>query len=700
MKQSTVKKVIIVLIGIIGLAYAISQLRAGAYPVYSRVETITDLKQLFPLSAIQIRERVQASLDDLKKEIDALLAIDDSSRTFANTAKKLDQITSLSNAMVLKQVLWTLEVTSPDERLRTVCHDLQITMQDFFIEHLANNVELYQAFKAYAHGAAPKENLDEKQRYFIDETLKGFEHAGLGMPEGVRAEIKRVQKELATLCLQFETNIDSDTSKVLVDESELEGVTQSFKSSLAKEGDQYVLSTQFPVYLQIMEQCTVAQTRKKMYKAYNQRAYPSNDVILKEIIAKRDELARLLDKPSYATYDLEDQMVKTPERAREFLTRLLAPAVDKAGKELEVIARELPSGVTRNPDGTFNPWDIAYLLNWYKKTHLSVDEQKVAEYFPAQQTIAGLLGIYEKFFSLQFKQESLSGLWTDELIVLSVYRQGEDQLLGYFILDLYPRPFKYGHACHNTLIPSTFDESGKPNVAVSIVIANFPRATADKPALFDRKYVETFFHEFGHALHALLGRTHIASFAGTNVKTDFVELPSQMLEEWLEDREILRMLSSHYQTGEPLAQEMIDRILTLSKVDAGLFLSRQLFYALLSLDLFAPGADKDPYQLSKQLFEQTRPFVQFDKDDRTYASFGHLTGYGAKYYSYLWSKVFALDLFETIKTHGLLNPHIGDRYVRQVIGQGGSVDPDQLLIDFLGRKPSERPFLRYFGLSL
>lgn len=671
----------------------------GSRTMYAHVNSITDLKALFPLSTNEIKRRVDESLAQLTQDLDALLAIADDQRSFANTAKKLDEMMSLSNAVVLLHTISLLEMVSPDEAIRNECHEQQIKMQDFFIEHVSNNVQLYRAFKAYAHDNALKEVLDNKQRYFIEETVKGFEHAGLGLPEGVRNEVKRVQKELAALCLQFDTNIAADETTLKVKEAELEGVTEDFKKSLTKEGDDYVLTMQAPTFIMIMENCSVAEIRKKMLRAYRNRAYPANDRLLKEIVAKRDELARLLDVPSYTAYDLEDQMVKNPARVREFLDQLFEPVMRKAAEEFKTLTTQLPHSVTLEPNGQLQPWHLAYVNNWYKKNYLSVDEQKVAEYFPAEKTIAGLLSIYEKFFSLQFKEHPIDGLWYDDLTLLEVFPQGSDQLLGYFILDLYPRPFKYSHACHATIIPSTIDIHGKPNVAVSLVIANFPRATADKPALFERTYVKTFFHEFGHALHALLGRTTLASFSGTSVKTDFVEMPSQMLEEWLQDKEILSMLSSHYQTGESLPDELIEKIMALRTSTAGMSLARQLFFAYLSLQLFEAGAQKDPYAMSIELSKKTRPFLVFDPEDHDYAAFGHLTGYGAKYYSYMWSNVFALDLFDTISQHGLLNPQIGARYVTQVIGQGGSVDPDKLLEDFLGRKPSQKAFLKHYGLQ-
>lgn len=232
------------------------------------------------------------------------------------------------------------------------------------------------------------------------------------------------------------------------------------------------------------------------------------------------------------------------------------------------------------------------------------------------------------------------------------------------------------------------------------MIANFTKPTAHKPSLLKRDEVKTFFHEFGHALHAILGATEIASLSGTNTKRDFVELPSQMLEEWLHDKDILKKVSKHYITGQPLPDEIIDTLLQLKNLTTGYFVVRQAYLSSIALFYFkkADNGTKDPYSIMKQLFTTMLPYIAFSEDNHFYASFGHLTGYSAKYYGYLWSKVFALDLFATIKQYGLLNPEIGKKYVTEVIGKGGAQDPNELLYNFLGREPNAQAFLQDMGL--
>ena len=373
----------------------------------------------------------------------------------------------------------------------------------------------------------------------------------------------------------------------------------------------------------------------------------------------------------------------------------------------------MPETTSLTQDGKMKTWDYRYITNSYKKKNFNLDENVIAQYFPADNTIEQLLKIYEVFMDLTFKPVDIHGLWSDQVKSIAVYSKENDQLLGYLLLDLYPRPNKFSHACQSTIIPAIRNNGP----SLSVVVANFPppfvlsspaksktktgvsKDISDKPALLKLNDVETFFHELGHALHAILGATHIASFSGTNVKTDFVEMPSQMLEEWVSDKEILKRISQHYQTGQPMPDELIDKILALKHFATGAFLQRQCYLSLLDLEYFKEGKDKNPKKIYNQLADKLRKNTYYDPDDNMFASFGHLCGYGAKYYSYMWAKVFAIDMFSEIKKHGLLNPKIGKKYIETVIGKGGSKDPKELLRKFLGREPSHQAFFEYMGMA-
>jgi thimet oligopeptidase len=664
------------------------------------VDTVADIIALLPKTAAEIAIQTDALIAQTAQDIHSIITIAHEQRTFKNTIRALDIVTELSPLAVKSDIFQTLEMTSPDAAIRAAAHDALLKIQSFWVDTVSTNRQLYTACKQYADQKSSQENLTAPERYYLKQLIDGFEHAGLHLPDEQLNRVKELKKELAQLALAFEQNTAEDKTTIAVDVAGLAGLDNDFILQLKKTDDGlYSVGVDYPTFYNIIENCTVEDTRKRLSSAFANRAYPINEDILKRIIAVRDELARLVGSVSYAHLDLSEQMVKTPERARAFIEDLLVRCAPKEAQEIQQWTQQLPESVTLDADGKVKSWDLAFIKSAYKKKNFDIDERKIAEYFPMENTVAELLDIYRQFLSIEFEQTALSGVWHEDVTLITVYTKDKSEIIGYLLLDLYPRPNKYSHACHITMVRAHCTPEGKRMPAVSTVLANFPKPTPDKPALLMRNDVSTFFHEFGHALHALFGATTLGGFAGTSVKRDFVELPSQMLEEWLHNKQIIKKVSKHYKTGQPLADDMVDKIVSLSKFDTGTFLQTQCFYSLMALDLFAPGADKDPYVIMTQLQQRTRPHVSLNPHGHMYASFGHLTGYGAKYYGYMWSKVFALDLFNEIKRQGLLDPVIGEKYVSEVLSKGGSVDPDELLKNFLGREPNNQAFIADLGLE-
>lgn len=660
----------------------------------------TDIISLFELTADDITTNTPLYIAQAKDIIDAIIAIPDNQRTYANTARPLDEVFSLSNLAIAHRVYEALELLHPDEKIRNTAHDAYIAIQAFWVDYAMSNKALYNALVAYASEQIEHEGLSAQQRYFINDTIDSFKREGLSLPDETLEKVNTLRKELAQLSADFDRNIAQDNSSISVTRDELEGLDDDFLATLKQTNDGlYILGVDYPTYFRVMDNCSVASTRQKLYSVFNNRAYPVNEELLKSIIVKRDKLAHLLGYVDFAHCDIDNQMAQTPERAQAFINDMTERSAVKTEKEFAMLTQTLPSSVELTADGKIQPWDIAYLQNTYKKTNFNLDEQKIAEYFPMQKTVDELLDIYRQFFSIEFQEIPATGLWHEDVTVVRVLNKQGDELLGTLMLDLYPRPNKYSHAAHTTIIPSTYKPDGTRIPDVSIVIANFSKPTATQPSLLKRSEVETFFHEFGHALHAVLGATEIASLSGTHTKTDFVELPSQMLEEWLTNKDILKKVSGHYITGQPLPDDIIDTIIELKNLTSGYFVTRQTFLASMALAYFGTGDNKDPYDIMKQLYTKIMKHCAFSKDNHFYTSFGHLTGYGAKYYGYLWSLVFALDIFATIKKHGLLNPEIGQKYIKEILSKGGAQDPNELLYNFLGREPNSQAFFEEMGLK-
>lgn len=665
-----------------------------------QIQRPRDIVPLFDMTPAQISERMHAYCADTRQQVIALLAIPEAERTFANTIEEYDRIVGYSPLSVHRSVVAVLSMVHPDAQIRDAANQAALAMNEFMIDLIGSNHELYYAGKAYAEGNALHENLSQNQWYYLNDFLEGCRKEGLGLPKTRSAQVSQLKKEISALCIAFQNNISHDNRTIAVTREGLQGVSEYFINGLTRSEDGlYILGVDYPTRTAVMEHCRVEETRKLFYRAFTNRAYPVNDAVLQDIFQKRHALANLLDFETFAHADLSFCMAKDPAVVETFLLNLLEKASGKELAEFRKSTKELPVSVELTADGRLKPWDIAYLHTSYVKKHFALDEQVIAEYFPQESVMKGLFDIYETFFSLTFKEAQVQGLWHEDVRAIEVYAKDSAQLLGCLLLDLHPRPHKYSHACEANIIPAIVCADGTKPPAVAVVIANFARSTATQPALWHRtQAVRTFFHEFGHALHDVLGRTRLAGVAGTSTKIDFVELPSQMLEYWLEDHAIIKNLSKHYQTGAQLPDEIAEQIKAVEQCYSGFDVRAQIIYALLSLTCHQ-NTGKLPNDIVRELHEKIASNVAFDPENHFYASFGHLSGYGARYYGYLWSQVFARDIFAEIKKHGLLNSEIGARYVEEILSKGGSKDPSELLYAFLQRKPNHDAFLASLGFA-
>lgn len=671
--------------------------------VNGKFKDVDDVVNIFPKSSADVEKRVELAKDMVTKDLEKILKIKSEERTFENTPLALDRLEGRFG--VAANGIESLEMVSPDDKIRNACHDAAIKLSEFAVDAFMNR-DIYKAFKEYIDGEnIKKANLDSEEQCFLEKRMRDFKRQGFDLPEKDFEEVKAIQKEISKLGLEFDKNVNTDKSFITVEEKDLKGLEKDFIENLKKDDDgRYILTCDYPIYFEVMQHCSVVDTRKNLNHIFTNRAYPQNIDLLNSIIKKRDQLAKKLGFQSFTHLNLDSQMVKTPQRAQEFLSGLIKKAMIKTDKEFAELIKELPEGVELDENGKMNPWDFSYVTACYKKKLFQVDEREIAKYFPVQNTLEKIFEIYQKFLNLEFKfVDNVKDLWHQDVKVVEVFDKSNNELRGTLFLDLYPRDNKYGHACMMDIVSTTKiknKETGKYEVTptVIVVVGNFPKATKDKPALLKHDDVETFFHEFGHAMHGLLGRTEMNSFSGTNVKRDFVEMPSQMFEEWLWDKEILKDVSKHYQTGESLPNDLIDKKIALKKFDSGNYVTRQVWLSFIALDCFLQGEQKDTNEIIKNLHEKYIKNIRFNPESHFQASFGHLIGYGAKYYGYMWSRVFALDMFDKVKKHGLLNYEIGEELIDKVLGKGGSVDPDILLKNFLGREPNQDAFLKEYGI--
>ncbi|KEG10282.1 putative thimet oligopeptidase, putative,metallo-peptidase, clan MA(E), family M3 [Trypanosoma grayi] len=684
-----------------------------ALRIFADVGNVKNCASMFPKTVSACQLVAQEAKTRAMKKLNEIYSCPDASRTFANTAELAD--IAAAEFDISTSLLSVAMSVLPDESTREEANKQIVELKSFEIDNFQSNKRLFEALKTVSLSPGYKEEYingskNKEYSYWLEEELRDYRRKGMELPEDKFNEVVALQKELSALCTTFSRNISEDKSQVLVSAEELKGVPENVINGLKKTDDgMYILKMDYPTFFGVMKNCEVAATRKAMARAAANKAYPMNGAVLKEMIAKRQKLAELLGFPSYSYLNLDDKMAKSPDIARSFVDDLIPRLQKKWKSELEMIKKHLHESCVLTEEGLLQEYDVSFMMNQIKKNQLNVSETEIQEYFPLDVTVKGLFDIYQAFFDLTFTRiDNGSELWDKDAFTLHVAERATGRTLGHVILDLFPRDGKYSHACCHSVVPPVLLEGAEDEFspALAVVIANFPAPSGDQPALFLHDDVTTFFHEFGHAIHGLMGRSRMATFAGTNVKWDFVELPSQMLEEWVWEPEILRKISSHYKTKNKLPSKLAEAKVKSRNAFSGRDALRQLEFATYSLEIFgAPFANaKDPSNLdtTKLMIDiRTRitPEIKCESGTHFECGFGHLTGYGAGYYGYMWSKVFALDVYDYIKSRsGLLDPNLGRRYVTEIIGVGGGRDPSDMLKKFLGREPNNNAFLKNLGV--
>jgi len=337
-------------------------------------------------------------------------------------------------------------------------------------------------------------------------------------------------------------------------------------------------------------------------------------------------------------------------------------------------------------------------MNMIEKEYYSVDHEKIKEYFPMEIVTKGLLEIYQELLSLKFELIPDAEVWHSDVTMYKVIDVATNELMGYFYLDLYPREGKFGHAACFGIQPGCLKKDGTRMMSIAAMVANLPKPTADKPSLLTHDDVETFFHEFGHVMHDICGIADIERFTGTNVERDFVEAPSQMLENWIWEKEALKRISHHYQDNSKMPDNIIEALIKSRNANTGVFNLRQILLAMFDITIHTQekANTSDIYsELSTKILGITPP-----KDTNLPASFGHMCGYDSRYYGYMWSEVFSMDMFTLFKRDGIFNQKVGLQYRNQILKPGGSIDASDIIRNFLGREPNDNAFLIAKGLQI
>ncbi|RKI08876.1 peptidase M3 [Corallococcus sp. AB030] len=545
------------------------------------------------------------------------------------------------------------------------------------IENLANDIRMDRGVYDVL-AAVSLANEDAATRKWMEKVLRDFRRAGVDRDEATRAKVKALQEELVRIGQEFSRNISQDTRKVALPPAALDGLPEDYVRAHAPgEDGQVRISTDYPDLVPFLTYARDGKAREELWRANRQRGYPANVNVLQSLVQKRHELATLLGYPHWAAYATEDKMVRSADAAGTFIRKIADASEERMKRDYAVLLERKRKDDPKADQ--VNPWDSGYLDDRVKAEQYAFDSQTVRPYFEYTRVKQGVLDLTARLFGVTYRPVKGVPVWHPDVEAYDVY-EGQT-LKGRFFLDMHPRADKYKHAAQFTL---TSGKSGR-RLPEGALICNFPKPGTE-PALMQHGDVETFFHEFGHLLHHIFGgHTKWAGLSGVRTEWDFVEAPSQMLEEWARDVTCLQTFAKHYQTGESLPADLVERMLAADEFGKGLFVRQQMFYAALSLELYRRDPkDLDATALVRELQGQYIPFPYLE-GTYFHLTFGHLDGYSSNYYTYMWSLVIAKDLFTVFQTKGLLNPEPAQDYRRAVLEPGGSDDAARLVHHFLGR---------------
>ncbi len=537
----------------------------------------------------------------------------------------------------------------PDAAMRDAAEKCEQELEALNTE-LSLDPEIYAALAAVPAGD-----------YYLERTLRDFRRAGVDQDAATRARVRELNEELVKIGQEFSRNICDDMPSIIADD--LSGLPADYIRSHPEKR----ITTDTPDYLPFMTYARSSKAREELWRVYRQRAHPQNSAVLQRMLEKRYELARLLGYESWAAYITGDKMIGSASAARDFIERIATASRERAQRDYDQLRGEAPA---------VEPWDAEFAKERIRADQYAFDSQSVRPYFEVSRVQRGLFDLTARLFGIEYRASD-APVWHPAVTAWDLMEDGA--CVGRFFLDLFPREGKYKHAAQFTLASGVAGGT-LPEAAL---LCNFPQVA---PALMEHTEVVTFFHEFGHLLHHLLGgRTRWAGLSGVRTEWDFVEAPSQMLEEWCWDAEVLADFALHIDSNEPIPAGLVARMRAADEFGKGLRVRQQMFYAATSLSLH----DRDPAGLDATALvaELQARYTPFRTVPGTYfhESFGHLEGYSAIYYTYMWSLVIAKDLFTTFRREGLLNPAPARRYRKAVLEPGGSKKAAELVSDFLGR---------------
>ncbi|MBS4705723.1 oligopeptidase A [Aeromonas veronii] len=673
--------------------------------------TMDSLPPFSQIKPEQVQPAVIQAIADCKQKISDVLAQRDS-HTWDSLIAPLEEVNDRLSR------IWSpvshLNSVLNSEALREA-HDACLPLLSEFQTYVGQHEGLYQAYLALSQ-SDDFPLLSGAQRKEIQNTLRDFRLSGIGLPAEAQQRYGEIQARLSELASRFSNNVLDATQgwhKLVADEAELAGLPDSVRAAArqmaelkGKEG--WLFTLDIPSYLPVMMYADNRELRAEMYEAFTTRASDQgpnagkwdNSAIMSELLTLRRELAQLLGFANYAELSLATKMADKTEQVVSFLTDLAAKSLPQGKAELEEIRA---FAAEQHGQSELAAWDLAYYAEKLKQHKFSISDEQLRPYFPASKVVKGLFEVVKRVFGMKVRERLGIDTWHPDVRFYDIF-DADDELRGSFYLDLYAREHKQGGAWMDVCLGRRYRQDGSLQKPVAYLTCNFNGPVDGKPALFTHNEVVTLFHEFGHGIHHMLTRIDVAGVAGINgVAWDAVELPSQFLENWCWESEALAFISGHYETGEPLPADLLEKMLTARNFQAAMQMLRQLEFALFDFRLHQEFDPANPAQLPALLDEVRSQVAVMTPPafNRFQHSFSHIFagGYAAGYYSYKWAEVLSADAFSRFEEEGIFNPATGQSFLKNILEKGGSKEPMELFRAFRGREPKVDALLRHSGIA-
>lgn len=645
------------------------------------------------LSAVAVKGNCLREIARAKERTDALMA-SGGPITAASRLVPLENITADLNDRTNVETF--LFYVSPAADVRVASQGCIDAINAFSTEFNARP-DVYAALRTIA---ANHSATSPYQTKLLELYLEQSRTSGAGLGPKARAQFVSLSQELGKLELRFGANLQNDKTTIAISPAQTVGLDADFVAGRKRNDDgTYVVPVNESTYSPFMDDCKDGSARKAFYLAYQNRGGTENVRLLEQAIAIRYRLAHLLGYKDWASYQLSTKMVKDPQRVINFLTdldkRLLAGAKDE-----HATLATLKAADTGTAPATIEPWDFVYYDDQLRRTKYAVDQGAIRAYFPVGHTIDAVLAIYSKMLGVTFAPGA-NDAWLPypQVLHYTVTDTATGRFIGDTYFDLYPRPGKYSHFANFPRLPNRVLEDGKTRAPLSVIVGNWPMPAPGKPALLSHEDVVTFFHEFGHNMAAMLATAPYETLSD-GFRQDFIEAPSQMLENFVWQPEVIKQISSRWDTGAPMPDELIQKLVASRYVDQDSYYTQQAFYALVDMAYHTASQPRvDTTQVWATLLPQLTP-SQYVPGTHPQSGFEHIMGgYDAGYYGYLWSKVYAQDLFTRFQRDGLESPAVGHAYRRDILAPAMTYEPDQEVRAFLGRPMNPDAFYAALGLQ-